>query len=259
MVWSRVPHAHPLPLFYPPRPLLNLALLLLMLPSLMTLSTVIVHKLRQIQRRRKERAPELVVLNLPCAIWDKGGLKWDEDAQKEARATVYRDDVEAGHTSSTNLPSTASEAAEAAGESSSAADQRLYYSADECAICLANFEDGERVRLLPCQHLFHKACIDEWLIKIKKFCPSCRRDITVPVPPAPSPVSPGAQAEAGTPMATAMLPGASSSGPSEAEGSATAVIESQMEEAAQTDVTDGGSNESIPLLSDGERRGWEGE
>ena len=31
-------------------------------------------------------------------------------------------------------------------------------------MCLAPFEAGELVRELPCGHLYHKACIDEWLL-----------------------------------------------------------------------------------------------
>ena len=41
-----------------------------------------------------------------------------------------------------------------------------------CPICTDEFERGEEVRVLPCNtsHIFHKDCIDPWLIKVKK-CP----------------------------------------------------------------------------------------
>lgn len=38
----------------------------------------------------------------------------------------------------------------------------------ECAICLEIFVKGDRVRVLPCGHLFHLGEIDEWLISKKK-------------------------------------------------------------------------------------------
>lgn len=34
---------------------------------------------------------------------------------------------------------------------------------DVCPICLIEFEEDENVRNLPCKHLFHVACLDEWL------------------------------------------------------------------------------------------------
>ncbi|XP_040381463.1 RING-H2 finger protein ATL74-like [Oryza brachyantha] len=44
-----------------------------------------------------------------------------------------------------------------------------------CAICLSDFADGERVRLLPaCGHRFHVVCIDRWLVA-HCSCPTCRR------------------------------------------------------------------------------------
>ncbi|BAF09682.1 RING-H2 finger protein ATL80 [Oryza sativa Japonica Group] len=47
--------------------------------------------------------------------------------------------------------------------------------AEECAICLVEFEDGQAVRVLPqCDHRFHAACIDTWL-RAHSSCPSCRR------------------------------------------------------------------------------------
>ncbi|GMK56341.1 hypothetical protein CspeluHIS016_0301810 [Cutaneotrichosporon spelunceum] len=55
-----------------------------------------------------------------------------------------------------------------------------YYSKDECAICMDNFHKGEVVRILPCGHVFHKDECDEWLLKWRKLCPTCRADVTIP-------------------------------------------------------------------------------
>jgi E3 ubiquitin-protein ligase RNF13/E3 ubiquitin-protein ligase RNF167 len=40
---------------------------------------------------------------------------------------------------------------------------------------LSEFVKGDRVRVLPCQHIFHVEEIDEWLIHRKKLV-SCFRD-----------------------------------------------------------------------------------
>merc|ERR1712190_695737 len=39
----------------------------------------------------------------------------------------------------------------------------------QCMVCLSNFIVGEEVRRLPCNHLFHASCIDEWL----RRCTDC--------------------------------------------------------------------------------------
>ncbi|XP_042414065.1 RING-H2 finger protein ATL74-like [Zingiber officinale] len=49
--------------------------------------------------------------------------------------------------------------------------------ATECPICLAEFADGEEVRVLPwCHHGFHVGCIDEWLSS-HSSCPTCRQSL----------------------------------------------------------------------------------
>eukprot|EP00397_Hematodinium_sp_SG-2012_P036776 GEMP01039746.1.p1 GENE.GEMP01039746.1~~GEMP01039746.1.p1 ORF type:complete len:360 (+),score=67.33 GEMP01039746.1:34-1113(+) len=45
-----------------------------------------------------------------------------------------------------------------------------------CQICMEDFESGDAVKTLPCFHLFHGACVDQWLA-INKVCPTCRFEI----------------------------------------------------------------------------------
>ncbi|CAN6332702.1 unnamed protein product [Urochloa humidicola] len=46
-----------------------------------------------------------------------------------------------------------------------------------CAICLGEFADGEKVRVLPrCGHGFHVPCVDAWLLS-RGSCPTCRRPV----------------------------------------------------------------------------------
>jgi hypothetical protein len=48
---------------------------------------------------------------------------------------------------------------------------------EECAICLDEFEPGCRCRQLPCQHVFHSACIGRWMIERSATCPLCKVDL----------------------------------------------------------------------------------
>merc|ERR1712087_305120 len=46
-----------------------------------------------------------------------------------------------------------------------------------CAVCLDDFQRGEELRLLPCEHAYHRHCIDPWLAKQSELCPMCKQSI----------------------------------------------------------------------------------
>lgn len=47
----------------------------------------------------------------------------------------------------------------------------------ECAVCLSEFEEGEKGRILPkCKHSFHTECIDMWFHS-NSTCPLCRSPV----------------------------------------------------------------------------------
>lgn len=47
---------------------------------------------------------------------------------------------------------------------------------EKCPICITEFEDGEEIKNLPCNHMFHGNCIDTWLVQ-NSHCPICKADL----------------------------------------------------------------------------------
>ncbi|KAL6958288.1 RING-type E3 ubiquitin transferase [Sarracenia purpurea var. burkii] len=63
----------------------------------------------------------------------------------------------------------------------SSSSSKTHPNALECAVCLSEFEENEKGRLLPkCNHCFHTECIDMWFHS-HSTCPLCRS----PVHPVP--------------------------------------------------------------------------
>eukprot|EP00158_Paraphelidium_tribonemae_P003727 Partr_v1_DN26334_c2_g1_i1_m43308 putative finger protein len=51
----------------------------------------------------------------------------------------------------------------------------------QCPICLAEFDEDEELRVLMCDHVFHRECVDQWLTVHVNNCPLCR-NVAVQVP-----------------------------------------------------------------------------
>ncbi|CAB4015741.1 E3 ubiquitin- ligase RNF130 [Paramuricea clavata] len=55
-------------------------------------------------------------------------------------------------------------------------DEEDGISNNSCAVCLEEYKSGETLRTLPCNHEFHKHCVDPWLIE-HRTCPMCKTNI----------------------------------------------------------------------------------
>jgi hypothetical protein len=56
--------------------------------------------------------------------------------------------------------------AAATGKDSASNDENL-----GCSICTEDFEKGQDLRVLPCNHKFHSECVDPWLLNVSGTCP----------------------------------------------------------------------------------------
>ena len=41
-----------------------------------------------------------------------------------------------------------------------------------------NYKENDEVETLPCFHIFHKNCIEQWFNNNNNNCPICKNDIT---------------------------------------------------------------------------------
>ncbi|XP_051008333.1 E3 ubiquitin-protein ligase RNF133 [Acomys russatus] len=55
-------------------------------------------------------------------------------------------------------------------------DEEVSANADNCVICFEPYKPNDTIRILTCNHFFHKNCIDPWILA-HGTCPMCKCDI----------------------------------------------------------------------------------
>jgi len=154
-----------------PRPIVTFIIILL-LPSFLTLITLLVHRVRASRAAQRDRAPEDIVKNLPWRVWN--GTRWEKsDGTTSYTGTPSKAGDVTGPSPNNNLTVNASnegdDELDRVEEGSSRTHLPWYATQAECAICLEEFAVGDKVRVLPCEHVFHMNEIDDWLINRKKL------------------------------------------------------------------------------------------
>ncbi|PVZ97685.1 hypothetical protein BB558_006355 [Smittium angustum] len=48
----------------------------------------------------------------------------------------------------------------------------------DCSICFDEISGIDQVRKIPCNHIYHKNCLDTWLTTRSTVCPSCRFNLS---------------------------------------------------------------------------------
>lgn len=146
-------------------------MVILLLPSFLTLITLLVHRIRASRAAQRDRAPEDIVKNLPWRVWN--GTRWEKaDGSPHMDIPSKAGDVRNPVPNSDLTLSAGNEGDEELDrveQGSSRIHLPWYTTQGECAICLEEFAIGDKVRVLPCEHVFHMNEIDDWLINRKKL------------------------------------------------------------------------------------------
>ena len=144
---------------------------ILLLPSFLTLVTLLVHRVRASRAAQRDRAPEDIVKNLPWRVWN--GTRWEKagDAPRNNTLSKVGDvtDPSPNNNLTTNDIDEGDDGLDTVEQGSSRVHLPWYTTQAECAICLEEFVVGDKVRVLPCEHVFHMNEIDDWLINRKKL------------------------------------------------------------------------------------------
>jgi len=155
-------------------------MVILLLPSFLTLVTLLVHRFRASRAAQRDRAPEDVVKNLPWRVWN--GTRWEKsDGTPHVNSPSKTGDATNAVPKSDQTEGAGNvedEELDRVEQGSSRIHLPWYTTQGECAICLEEFAVGDKVRVLPCEHVFHMNEIDDWLINRKKLCPVCKMDVT---------------------------------------------------------------------------------
>lgn len=191
------------------RPLLDFLLLILFLPSLLTLLTVLSQRFRILRQQKRDRAPAEAVARLPIFLWGDTEKASDPSATDPSSLATPRpphdEESAIGADPASASASSASESTPllrpaslaprsvlerariafprlssrraSAGASAERAEAkaappgrlRVRFHTTECAICLSEFVKGERVMMLPCGHVFHAGEICDWLLESRRL------------------------------------------------------------------------------------------
>ncbi|KAF8735924.1 hypothetical protein AX14_001240 [Amanita brunnescens Koide BX004] len=158
-------------------------IVILLLPSALTFLTLLIHRIRAARAAQRDRAPEAIVHSLPWCVWSGPGCeKYEGQSHTAEDPSGRRPDPVSPLGGETDQSENSGGNPSSSHGTPTPTMYPWFENQVECAICLSEFVKGERIRILPCHHIFHLDEVDSWLIQRKKLCPVCKADVTKPPP-----------------------------------------------------------------------------
>jgi hypothetical protein len=107
----------------------------------------------------------------------KAAISSDEEEPPPSKVDDYVDDVDSSMRSERLAQGSITIDLSAVPSSLSGCERREI--SDSCAVCISLYRAGDKVVWSSnpaCKHIFHSACIEEWLRKERSYlrCPCCR-------------------------------------------------------------------------------------
>ncbi|CAM9216542.1 unnamed protein product, partial [Ectocarpus sp. 12 AP-2014] len=148
------------------------------------------------------------------------GEEGNRQKKQERGSCASRDELQASRTSSRRWQregqrgsSNAVKAAAEEDDPARACDSGEWSTGQACIVCFGDYEPGDRLARLPCRHVYHAQCIDEWLDRAKlPSCPLCKTDLRHATPPDDRSRSISTAGGAGTGINAARVGGGSGGG-----------------------------------------------
>lgn len=107
--------------------------------------------------------------NDASARTDEAGNETRETSQSKDTANPASDPTAVPTTDESNTEGIAP--AQSAAVAGTGADKTSQDDSLVCSICTEDFEKGQDLRVLPCDHKFHPECVDPWLLNVSGTCP----------------------------------------------------------------------------------------
>ncbi|KAL8150934.1 hypothetical protein V2J09_020742 [Rumex salicifolius] len=58
--------------------------------------------------------------------------------------------------------------------------KKAEFEGQDCSVCLTRFDPDSEINCLSCGHVFHKACLEQWMDYLNVTCPLCRTPLVGP-------------------------------------------------------------------------------
>ncbi|XP_069747160.1 E3 ubiquitin-protein ligase RNF149-like isoform X1 [Narcine bancroftii] len=120
------------------------------------------------KNNRKEARKAINKLQLHTV---RRGDRKGPESHKECAALIHQNSIRDG-----NIEMLKRQVLKWHGSKTTLSWKEINLDIEGCAVCIEGYRYRDVVRILPCKHVFHRMCIDPWLLE-HRTCPMCKLDV----------------------------------------------------------------------------------